>query len=191
MLKLKKRIHHFDTEPVETIWPGDEAVDYKVSDLVTWCREGGRAGLVLREGKEPTIIKMRAALGERALTPVFELMAQRTANAHDEAFRFGLLSVRNGDKSVRLSWDNTKGVRGLTDEWLDELSLPEHRCNLPYLIALDEMDSALGSTSDTPSDPEELAKWKEERERLLPSTLPRVLGMQILARTFRQRRDHA
>lgn len=171
---VKPPPRQLEPEVVESVWPGDDAVDLSASDLVTWCREGGSAGLVMKPGKTPTVIRYRP-LSVQALNRVMSVWVGKEIGYLYTAFRHGLLGI----KGERLSWERFGDVRGLSDSSLEELS--EFKCELP----VDVLSEALIRAS-TQQPPE-----REVSLELSPTPLPEALGYQILALTFRRRGDRA
>jgi len=173
-LRIKRAARQLDPDEGETIWPGDSAVDLEASDLVTWCREGGKAGLVLKSDEAPDIIRWRP-LDEFAFGRVSELLGKGSRNLPLVAFRHGVLAVGSrGLARVRID-----DADGLHDEAVRELS--ECRMELPYLVALRQLREAMsGNAGD-----------EEASEDMMLTSLPQAIGVHILAATFRQRRDAA
>ncbi|MCP5014473.1 MAG: hypothetical protein GY938_04235, partial [Ketobacter sp.] len=86
-IRTKRAPRQLDDEIVETVWPGDSAVDLEQSDLVAWCRGSGSAGLVMAGTEKPDLIKWRA-LSDQALSHVMRSIMAESPNAMDEAFRY-------------------------------------------------------------------------------------------------------
>ena len=158
----------------ETIWPGDDAVDLEASDLVQWCREGGKAGLVLKQDGRPDIIRWRP-LDEFAFGRVSAFLFEKSRNLPLVAFRHGVISI-DGET---LPKDRLDDAEGLHDEAMRSLSA--HRMPLPLKVAMKAMRGAMGLE----------VKDEEGDEVVMMASLPQVVGCHILAATFRTGRDAA
>lgn len=159
------------------VWPGDDAVDLAASDLDQWVKHGGTAGLVLRQGHEPAKIRI-GPLSDRSFRRVMTTMTRAADSTYlDEAFRFGCRGISGSGARIRLV--QIDGIRGLDDGTLDTLGCCE--AVIPWGHLHIEMLKAMGS-AEIP-DPATLLPG--------PTTLPVALGMVVLARTFRARRDRA
>lgn len=172
-LATKEEIRQLKAEPIDTVWPGDSAVDLEASDLMAWCKAGGMEGLVIKPGEEPTVFKLRA-LSDRAYRHVATMLGTAPELVADEAFRFGLLGI--SDKTLPIIPTTIVGMRAVSDATLDVLG--EFSMDL-YEDLLDNQ-----WVSATRDDAEDL----EDAGDVRPVSLPRALGVQILAATFRARR---
>lgn len=174
-LKIKRTPDHLEPDHrIETVWPGDEAVDAAGSDLVTWCRSGstdGRTGLSIRPGSSPSIITWRP-LGPRELMLVSEASGSGSATAYPfEAARYGIVSV----SGVDLRRERRGGLLGLSDASLDALA--QEVALVPYLVAIEELHRAQGRPAATPAE-----------TTLIWASIAEVVGVHILTASFRARR---
>lgn len=157
------------TDIAEDVWPGDTAVDLERSDVLEWARLGGSAGLVIKPGEKPTVIRWRS-LSEQGLRHV--LRALGSPNMCDEAARWGITGI----KGLELRWERPWGdIRGLSDESLRLLG--SIRCELPTYHLDRLVSEATGLEFDAPP-----------ADDLVPTSLSRAVGAHILARSFRERR---
>ena len=171
-LNIKRAPQQLRGDIVESIWPGDDAVDLERSDLVKWCRNGGKDGLALRDGQKPDVIRWRQ-LDEFAFGRVSELLAEGSPNLPLVAFRHGIVSIGG----VRLMRDRIDDAEGLHDESMRELS--EVKAMLPFSHSLRALRDAIGLV-----DPAEGAASDD----VMLTSLPQAIGCHILAATFRARR---
>jgi len=167
--------------PIEIVWPGpdldgNQAVDIGASDLIRWCRSCGQEGLVMADDEvEPITVTIRP-LGRRAMRIVSE---RNKAESHSsylfEAARFGIVRV----SGLELRRQRDGGVVGLTDEALDLLA-DELEADIPFGAAIDELVHIRDG------------KPRKEAEYVpIPSDLAEVMGVHVLAATFRaSRRSH-
>lgn len=173
-LQVKRAPVQLRPEIVETVWPGDSAVDLEQSDLVAWCRDGGKAGLTFKPNEKPDIIRWRP-LDEFAFGRVAALMAEGSRNLPLAAFRHGVISV-GGVRVIRTRIDDADGLHDDTMRDLGTLVL-----DLPFHHALNSMRLAISGAEEDGAVSDEV----------LPASLPQVVGCHILAATFRARRRDA
>jgi hypothetical protein len=173
-LPIRDLPRQLEAEVDQWVWPGDEAVDAKASDLEQWARHGGEAGLVLRAGESPTRFEL-GPLSDRAFRRVMVTMQGSGDSTYlDEAFRYGVRKISGGGARIKLVLID--GIPGLDDEALDALGGCQEVIPWAHLHA--ELLRAMGS--EVP--PDLMTKTLPG-----PTTLPVALGMVILARTFRSR----
>lgn len=168
MLKIKNTPKTLNAHRFDLVWPGDDAVDLKSSDLISWMRHGGRNGLVMKETGEPAIITCRP-LVERELALVLPLLHDGSPNACAEVFRYGVVSI----SGFPLRREKHDGVSGITDSCLDQLA--EEVLPLRFLPAYIDAVSD-GETSD----------WENSKD--MDTALPWAIGVHILGATFRKSR---
>jgi hypothetical protein len=155
---------------IEEVWPGDDSVDLERSDLVTWCIEGGKAGLAFKDDGYQ-VWKLRPLRG-RALSHV---LAVAGIDSDTEAFRLALVDA----PGVRIRWQTLPaGLRGITDATIDmiEDSLIEtgvFEMQLPVLAAA---DAHAGVERD------------KVRQDLVGASFFSMLASHVLAVSFRGRR---
>jgi hypothetical protein len=161
-------------EILETAWWGDDNLDQDQSDLNEWCRTADIEHLKPLPGQELAIIKYRG------LTPT-EYAQVPNAPEPDgglfvaqcyQACRYGLISIRGYGN---LSRAKSRGIRGLTQAQLDELSAEEVVEDIPMTLAM-----------------RELYELKDEGDKIENITTPLAvwLGVHILRETFRPRNKH-
>jgi len=170
-LPIRELPRQLEAEVDEWVWPGDDAVDLEASDLDQWVRHGGEAGLVIRQGASPTRIRI-GPLSDRAYRRVLSVMQRSDPTYLDEAFRYGVRSIRGGGARVGLV--RIDGVPALDDAVLDALGGCE--AVIPWVPLHRAMMASMDTTVDDLDDAQRA-----------PTTLPVALGMVILARTFRSR----
>lgn len=173
-LKIKEATKELDSEDLSLVWIGDDAVDQKKSDAVTWCRYGGHDGLVIKKGKEPDKIIYRR-LTNRELG---ELATVQGAAAMVEAARFGVLDVP-GVTCARLPTGNK--VRGMMENPINILTSKALSEDLPYDVLSCLVKESKGVKVD----------WKAAKLDTEEVSLAHVIGARILAATFRFRRGPA
>lgn len=155
---------------IETVWPGDPSVDLEHSDLVTWCIDGGVAGLTFKDDGYQTW-KLRPLRG-RAYNHVQALSGSPASDT--EAFRLALVEA----PGLKLRWATFPGgLRGLADESIDMIEgyLLEHRCFEIPLPILATIDVGNGVERD------------RVRQDLLVTSFFQALATQILTASFRER----
>jgi len=169
-LNLRETPRCLQSDPVGEVWPGDPAVDLAASDLVAWCAEGGQAGLVLRTDETPTVIRW-TPLTPQAYSAVKLVAGRDPAGYVVEAAARGVLPSP-ADGLVRES-----GIPRLTEGSLARLG--ERVIDLPIHAAYDALAVAEGRAPGDPS----------LREEMVEASLAELLGLHILAATFRIRRS--
>ena len=167
-------------ETHETIWWGDDAVDREQSRprLHHWCETGDTDGLVLVPGSDPSVISYRGlTTREVSQLPALDGSAASVMALAYEAARYGVVGVRG----LPLARAQIRGVRGLTDAALDQLSALE--ADIPVMLAHYAWLRAMGvEMDDMPRD---------RAEELLRTDLAQWIGARVLALTFRARRGSA
>lgn len=158
------------TDLIETVWPGDPSVDLEHSDLMTWCIDGGVAGLSFRDDGYQTW-KLRPLQG-RAMDHVQGVSGPA---ADVEAFRVALYEA----PGLKLRWQTLPGgVRGLSDESINtiEMHLLDLGCYEMPLPILAAIDTGRGLQRD------------EVRQDLLVTSFYSALATQVLTASFRRGR---
>lgn len=176
---------------IEHIWPLDDAVDLGASDLITWCREGGSAGLVLRDDGRPCRF-VTGPLGDRAFRRVMKKLWTNDVDFADEAFRFGFIRVEGPKgETPAVHRGDVRGLYGVTEGSLDWLG---HMYRMK--LYRDLADVAMWRDAPTEGD-EDVKKaiddeeGKEEEPVAVETALPHILGYHVIRHTFRSRRRHA
>jgi hypothetical protein len=170
-LKIKRAPRQLEpADMIAEVWPGDPSVDLERSDLVTWCIDGGVAGLQFKD-EDYQVWKLRPLRG-RALAHVQSVQGP----ASDvEAFRLALTEA----PGLKLRWlEMPGGLYGLANESIDaiEESLIDAGCfelDLPIVAALDFQKGV------------ERDKVRQDR---LATGFFSMLGIHVLAASFRGRR---
>lgn len=177
-LRIKQGLRQLSVDPLEIVWPGDDAVDLGASKLDVWCREGGQAGLVMKPGRSPDIITCRR-LSDPALSIVMPALAHRTAG-YSLAFRLGIVKF----PGVPVIPESVAGIRAMAQYQADAIcELDEARLELPWLEAEVAVLEARGQGKR-----EDFIEGEVASEEI---ALPIALGCLILAESFRKRRVHA
>jgi hypothetical protein len=158
---------------LETAWWGDDALDQDASDLNEWCRTADIECLKPKAGERLDVIKYRGLSStEQAQVPnATEFDSGLFLAQCYQAVRYGLISITG----FRLDRSRSRGLRGLTQASLDQLSDADFFEKIPLGLAIRELYGTEDDGAPIEDIPTSLAVW---------------LGVHILRETFRPRDDN-